>query len=72
MPGLRDCPICGTPFVVDDTGRLERERLMAAGHGPSGRSRYRDDPVCVRCAQRETLAMFEFRDQALGEDEAGV
>ena len=72
MPGLRDCPICGTPFVVDDTGRLERERLMAAGHGPSGRSRYRDDPVCVRCAQRETLAMFEFRDQVLGEDEAGV
>ena len=72
MPGLRDCPICGTPFVVDDTGRLERERLMAAGHGSSGRSRYRDDPVCVRCAQRETLAMFEFRDQALDEDEAGV
>ena len=45
---------------------------MAAGHGLSGRSRYRDEPVCARCAQRETLAMFEFRDQVLGEEEAGV
>ena len=57
---------------MDDTERLERERLIAAGHGVSGRSRYRDESVCVRCAQRETLAMFEFRDQVLGEDEAGV
>ena len=72
MAGLSECPICGTPFVADGTGRLERERLAAAGYGASGRSRYRDEPVCARCAQRETLAMFEFRDQVLGEGEAGV
>ncbi|MGA0068529.1 MAG: hypothetical protein ACO3PB_03585 [Miltoncostaeaceae bacterium] len=72
MAGLRDCPICGTPFVTPDTGPRERERLAAAGYAASGGSRYRDEPVCVHCSQRETLAMFEFRDQVLGEDEAGV
>ena len=72
MAGLSECPICAAPFVADDTGRLERERLSAAGYGGSGRSRYRDDPVCVACAQREAAGFFEFRDQVIDEDDIGV
>lgn len=72
MSPLMDCPMCGARFIDDSTDRLEGERLRAAGFGRAGRSRYRDEPVCVACAQREAAGFFEFRDQAIDEDDIGV
>lgn len=69
---LAECPVCGARFIDDATGRIECERLLAAGFGRAGRSRYRDEPVCIACAQREAAGFFEFRDQEIDEDDIGV